>query len=229
MWKISWVWSQIQFYYSFLTCRTFCKQIILYTFHTSVHSVLYLASADSIWSRVKGQKHYQTVCCDKSACQSGKKGAAFLKLSETDTTSQSRCGLNCYSNVAVKLSESGRSWSFQRPVQQHFTVWFHCVGIDGSLIVLVFVMSLLYDFRKTSKNKRLSTQKRSCGRVKTHMYCIVLADRPHGSWKCIFLRTGIRVEKSEIAALPFSCGRRIRILSKTMTPSPHPAEPRNVS
>ena len=64
--------------------------------------------------------------------------------------------------------------------------------------------------------------------AKMHMYCIVLADRPHGSWKCsnwkcTFLKTGLRVEKSENAALLFSCGRRIRILSKTMTSSPHPS------
>ena len=62
----------------------------------------------------------------------------------------------------------------------------------------------------------------------THMFCIVLADRPHGSWKRsawkgIFLKTGLRVEKYENAALPFSCGRWIRILSKTMMPSPHPS------
>ena len=42
------------------------------------------------------------------------------------------------------------------------------------------------------------------------MYCIILADRPHRSWKRsawkhTFLKTGLRVEKSENAALPFSC------------------------
>ena len=62
--------------------------------------------------------------------------------------------------------------------------------------------------------------------TKTHMYCIVLANCPHGTWqcsewKCTFLKTGLRVEKN--AALSFSCGRRIRILSETMTPSPHPS------
>ena len=65
-----------------------------------------------------------------------------------------------------------------------------------------------------------------CFRAKTHMYCIVLADCPHGSWKCsawkrTFLKPGLRVEKSENTALAFSCGRRICILSGTMTPSPH--------
>ena len=55
------------------------------------------------------------------------------------------------------------------------------------------------------------------------MYCIVLADRPHGSWKRTFLKTGLRVEKYENAALPFSCGCRIRLLSETITPSPHPS------
>ena len=64
--------------------------------------------------------------------------------------------------------------------------------------------------------------------AKTHTYCIVLVDRPHGSWKCsawksTFLKTGLRREKSENAALAFSCGWRIRILSETMTPSPHPS------
>ena len=53
------------------------------------------------------------------------------------------------------------------------------------------------------------------------MYCIVLADRPHGSWKHTFLTTGLKVEKFE--ALPFSCGQWICILSETMTPSPHPS------
>ena len=62
--------------------------------------------------------------------------------------------------------------------------------------------------------------------TKTHMYCIVLANCPHGTWqrsewKRTFLKTGLRVEKN--AALSFSCGRRIRILSETMTPSPHPS------
>ena len=59
--------------------------------------------------------------------------------------------------------------------------------------------------------------------AKTHMYCVVLADRPRGSWKRTFLKTGLRVEKSENAALPFSFGQRIRILSEIMTPSPHPS------
>ena len=36
-------------------------------------------------------------------------------------------------------------------------------------------------------------------------------------------KTGLRVEISESAALPFSCGQQIRILSKTMMPSPHPS------
>ena len=72
--------------------------------------------------------------------------------------------------------------------------------------------------------QRLSTRKTSF--AKMHMYCIVLADRPHRSWKHnpwkrTFLKTGLRVEKSKNAALPFSCGWRIRILYKTMTPSPH--------
>lgn len=34
------------------------------------------------------------------------------------------------------------------------TVGFHCVGVVGSLIVLVFVTSLLYDFGKTSEKKK---------------------------------------------------------------------------
>ena len=62
-----------------------------------------------------------------------------------------------------------------------------------------------------------------CSFAKTHMYCIVLADRPHGSWKCTFLKTGLRVETSKNAALPFLCGQRICILFKTMTPSPYPS------
>ena len=62
--------------------------------------------------------------------------------------------------------------------------------------------------------------------AKTHMYCIVLADHPHGSWKRRdWKRTflGLRVEKSENAALLFSCGQRICILSETMMPLPHPS------
>ena len=56
----------------------------------------------------------------------------------------------------------------------------------------------------------------------------VLAHRPHGSWKCsawkrTFLKMGLRVQKSQNAALPFPCGQQIRILSETMTPSPHPS------
>ena len=46
------------------------------------------------------------------------------------------------------------------------------------------------------------------------------------------LKTGLRVEKSENTALPFLCGRRIRILSETMTPSPHPSDlrtPRHIT
>ena len=35
------------------------------------------------------------------------------------------------------------------------------------------------------------------------------------------------MKKSETAALPFSCGRRIRILCKTMTPSPYPSTSHN--
>ena len=59
--------------------------------------------------------------------------------------------------------------------------------------------------------------------VETHMYCIVLATRPHGSWKRsawkrTFLKLGLRVEKSEN-----TCWRRISILSGMMTPSPHPS------
>ena len=61
-----------------------------------------------------------------------------------------------------------------------------------------------------------------------HMYCIVLSDRPHRSWKRsawkhTFLKPGLRVEKSENAALPFSFWWRIHILSETMTPSPRPS------
>ena len=68
--------------------------------------------------------------------------------------------------------------------------------------------------------------------AKMHMYCIALADRPceswkRSTWKCTFLKTGLRVEKSENVALPLSCGRRIRILSKMMTLSPHPATSHN--
>ena len=54
-------------------------------------------------------------------------------------------------------------------------------------------------------------------------FCIVLADRPHGSCKRTFLEPGLRVEKSENAALAFLCGQRIRIISISMTPLPHPA------
>ena len=58
------------------------------------------------------------------------------------------------------------------------------------------------------------------------MFCIVLADRPHGSCKhsaCkhTFLKPGLRVEKSE--NLVFWCGQRICILCVSMTPSPHPS------
>ena len=68
--------------------------------------------------------------------------------------------------------------------------------------------------------------------AKTHTYCIVLANHPYGSWKRsawkrTVLKTGLGVEKSENAALPFSCGWRICILSKTMMPSPHPATSHN--
>ena len=68
--------------------------------------------------------------------------------------------------------------------------------------------------------------------AKMHMYCIVLANHPYGSWKRsawkhTFLKTGLRVEKSENAALPFSCGRRICIISKTTMPLPHPAMSHN--
>ena len=44
------------------------------------------------------------------------------------------------------------------------------------------------------------------------MFCIVLADRPHGSCKRTFLKTGFRVEKLKNAALVFSFGQRICIL-----------------
>ena len=54
-------------------------------------------------------------------------------------------------------------------------------------------------------------------------FCIVLADCPHGSCKCTFLKPGFRVEKSENAALAFSCAWRIRILYVSMTPSAHPS------
>ena len=75
-------------------------------------------------------------------------------------------------------------------------------------------------------SKGPSTRKRSF--AKTHMYCIVLADRSHGSWKHstwkrTFWKKGLRVEKSESAVLAFSCGWRIRILSETMMPLPHPS------
>ena len=60
------------------------------------------------------------------------------------------------------------------------------------------------------------------------MFCIILADRPHWSCKCsahkrTFLKPGLRVEKSENAALAFSCGQRIHILCMSMTPTPHPS------
>ena len=59
------------------------------------------------------------------------------------------------------------------------------------------------------------------------MYCIVLAIYlpfwKCSALKCTFLKTGLRVEKSENAALPFSSGQQIWILSKTMSPSPHPS------
>ena len=66
--------------------------------------------------------------------------------------------------------------------------------------------------KKQRSFKRPSTRKRSF--AKTQMFWIVLTD---GSWK------KKRGGKSENTALPFSCGRQIRILSKTMTPSPHPS------
>ena len=70
--------------------------------------------------------------------------------------------------------------------------------------------------------------RRECSFAKTHIYCIILAEGPHGSWKRSawkhsFLKTGLRVVKSKIAAPPFSCGQWIQILSKMMTPSPHPS------
>ena len=55
------------------------------------------------------------------------------------------------------------------------------------------------------------------------MFCIIFADHPHGSCKRTFLKPGLRVEKSKNAALAFSCGQRIRILSETMMPSPRPS------
>ena len=60
------------------------------------------------------------------------------------------------------------------------------------------------------------------------MFCIILADCPHGScrhsaWKCTFLKPGLRVEKSENAALAFLCGQWICILSVSMMPTPHPS------
>ena len=38
-----------------------------------------------------------------------------------------------------------------------------------------------------------------------------------------FLKMGLKVKKSKNTALPFSCEQRIRILSKTMAPWPHPS------
>ena len=56
-----------------------------------------------------------------------------------------------------------------------------------------------------------------------HMFCIVLADCPHGSCKRTFLKPGLGVENAGNAVLAFSCGQRIHILCVTMTPSPHPS------
>ena len=51
------------------------------------------------------------------------------------------------------------------------------------------------------------------------MLCIVFADRPHGTCERTFL------EKSENAALAFSCRQWISILCVSMTPWPHPSTP----
>ena len=56
-----------------------------------------------------------------------------------------------------------------------------------------------------------------------HMFCIILADGPHGSCKHTFLKSGLRVEKSKNAPIAFSCVWRICILCILMTPSPHPS------
>ena len=59
--------------------------------------------------------------------------------------------------------------------------------------------------------------------METHMFCIILADRPNGSCKRTFLKPGLRVEKCENAARAFSFGRWIPILCESITPSPHPS------
>ena len=56
------------------------------------------------------------------------------------------------------------------------------------------------------------------------MFCIILADRPHGSCKhsackCTFFKPGLRVGKFEKNAFAFSCGQWIHILCI----SPHPS------
>ena len=52
------------------------------------------------------------------------------------------------------------------------------------------------------------------------MFCIVLADRPHGN---ILFFPGLSLGKSKNAALVFSCGWQIRILCISMPPSLHPS------
>ena len=52
--------------------------------------------------------------------------------------------------------------------------------------------------------------------VKTHLYCIVLTDRPHGSWKRTLLKTGLRVENMA----PHS---HVDSESTYFPPSPHPS------
>ena len=54
------------------------------------------------------------------------------------------------------------------------------------------------------------------------MYCIIRILKTQ-RLKTHFFWKSLRVEKSGNVALPLSCGRQIRILSKTMTLLPHPS------
>ena len=119
--------------------------------------------------------------------------------------------------LTIKKSVNNESYTWLQP-------WYD-LSIDLSDMYQVVVNRLMPYFTMKQYTQRPSTQKRSF--AKTCMYCIILANHPHGfwkrsAWKHTFLKTGLRVEKPENTALLFSCGQWIHILSKTMTPSPHP-------
>ena len=71
--------------------------------------------------------------------------------------------------------------------------------------------------------------------MKTQMFCIVLADRPHGCWKRTYLKTGLRVEKSENAALLFVWTANLHTfrnndaIAPPLDLSPPNSEPRDIN